>query len=146
MLSLLQGHLLFAAKIARSPDRLPEINVFGMVHVQSHSQIQRLDIIDRALRSRARRSGHFFLFSHYDTKSKCKRRPETNTERDKKHATRVHLVTLPMILPSCLLAGPHAIACDLPSFIPTWRIRRIRCSPSIVPVRFHRIVSAGDAC
>ena len=58
-----------------------------------------------------------FSFSHYDTKSKSKRRPETNTERDKKNATRVHLVTLPMILPSCLLAGPHAIACDLHSFL-----------------------------
>ena len=48
-----------------------------------------------------------------------------------KNAMRVHLVTLPMSFPSCLLAGPHAIACDLPSFLAARSRVRFLLSQSI---------------
>ena len=61
----------------------------------------------------------FFLFLTMTRSRRAKQPPYTKKRRNErdKNATRVHLVTLPMSCLSCLLAGPHAIACDLPSFV-----------------------------
>ena len=59
------------------------------------------------------------------------RRAKQPSMKGTEKATRVHLVTLPMSFPSCLLAGPHAIACDLPSFLAARnRVRSCSHSPS----------------